>query len=283
MSGPTTTDASEPILASWKISDVLHHYPALLDTLVALDPAFGALRNPLRRRVQSRLVTVAQAAAIAGMEPTALVHALNAAVGLAEPAAAPQSAAPASPAAPPAWVGTATVAVEFDARPLLARGEEPFSAIMQAAGPVPEGQILRVYAPFDPIPLYDVFARRGFTGWARQIGPDDWEVSFLNEGRPAHAPHAAAAPPAASAWETPTAEVTIDVSELVPPEPMIKILQTLEELPPGGTLRVHHVRRPIHLYPRLDELGCRHETREPEPGKVEVLIQKPAAAPETGA
>jgi hypothetical protein len=70
--------------------------------------------------------------------------------------------------------------------------------------------------------------------------------------------------------------VTIDVSELVPPEPMIKILEALEMLPAGGRLLVRHLRRPMHLYPRLDEMGCRHETRELAPGRVEVLIQKPA-------
>lgn len=69
-------------------------------------------------------------------------------------------------------------------------------------------------------------------------------------------------------------EVTIDVSELVPPEPMIKILRALEELPDGGRLLVHHVRRPMHLYDQLDEMGYAHLTREPEPGRVEILIQK---------
>jgi hypothetical protein len=50
---------STPIEAGWKISQVLETYPALLDTLVELTPAFSKLRNPIMRRVQSRLVTVA--------------------------------------------------------------------------------------------------------------------------------------------------------------------------------------------------------------------------------
>jgi uncharacterized protein (DUF2249 family) len=80
-------------------------------------------------------------------------------------------------------------------------------------------------------------------------------------------------------WESmATAEVTIDVSELVPPEPMMKILGTLEGMPDGTTLLVHHVRRPMHLYPQLDDLGYRHNTREVETGQVEVLIHKPLAA-----
>jgi hypothetical protein len=55
---------------------------------------------------------------------------------------------------------------------------------------------------------------------------------------------------------------------------MIKILETLETLPVDARLLVHHVRRPIHLYDRLDEIGYAHETRDLGPGKIEVLIQK---------
>ncbi|MBI3965523.1 MAG: DUF2249 domain-containing protein, partial [Chloroflexi bacterium] len=65
-----------------------------------------------------------------------------------------------------------------------------------------------------------------------------------------------------------------DVSELVPPEPMIRILEALEQLAPGETLLVYHVRRPIYLYPRLEELGCTHETWEIGPNRVELLIRK---------
>lgn len=69
----------------------------------------------------------------------------------------------------------------------------------------------------------------------------------------------------------------IDVSQLPPPLPMVRILETLRELGPGETLLVHHTRRPIHLYPKLEALGCTHETSEPEPGKIEVRITNPAA------
>jgi hypothetical protein len=56
---------------------------------------------------------------------------------------------------------------------------------------------------------------------------------------------------------------------------MVKILQTLETLPEDSRLLVHHVRRPIHLYDRLDEMGYAYDTRDIAPGKVQVMIQKP--------
>ncbi len=81
--------------------------------------------------------------------------------------------------------------------------------------------------------------------------------------------------------ETPTEEPpesvarSIDVSHLPPPLPMVRILETLRHLGPGETLLVNHTRRPIHLYPKLDALGCTHETTETVPGKIQVRITNP--------
>lgn len=52
--------------------------------------------------------------------------------------------------------------VELDVRPILAMGEEPFDTIMAAADEIERGGGLRVTAPFEPQPLYEVMARRGF-------------------------------------------------------------------------------------------------------------------------
>src|SRR4051794_7536933 len=62
---------------------------------------------------------------------------------------------------------------------------------------------------------------------------------------------------------------SIAVSHLPPPLPMVRILETLRDLGPGETLVVNHTRRPIHLYPKLDALGCTHETTEVAQGKIQ--------------
>jgi uncharacterized protein (DUF2249 family) len=301
-----STTREEPILASWTIHEVLARYPQLLDTLVQLNPAFAKLRNPLLRRVQSRLVTVAQAAQIAQLEPARLVQMLNAAAAgsadtslLSEGEPPVESAIPlaAETAPPPEAFANARVAATVDARPLIARGEEPFRAIMAAASQVPVGEVLALRNSFEPLPLYDVLGKRGFVHQAQQLGPDDWEVRFLRvapssgaaagQASPEAAPPAPLAPagtdatPPTEAWEAPSAVVTVDVSDLVPPEPMVRILETLEQLAPGSTLLVHHVRRPVYLYPRLDALGYRHETRDLGPGQVEILIHKPVGGAES--
>ena len=44
----------------------------------------------------------------------------------------------------------------------------------------------------------------------------------------------------------------------------------------ADALVVLHERRPVFLYPQLDERGFTHRTEEPEPGVVRIVIQRPA-------
>lgn len=269
--------------STWKISDVLRAYPSLLDVLINTTPAFSRLRNPALRRVQSRLVTVEQAARIAGISADALVQRLNSAIGADEVDKAPGDidvVRERNTDRRPAWIDGTPLALELDVRGFQERGEEPFGAIMAAARETPAGEMFLLRNTFEPVPLYDVLGMRGFEHWARQDGPDEWCTWFLNTGEPratnaTTARQPVAHEPVAARWDRPDAVVSIDVSDLVPPEPMIKILETLESLPEGAALLVHHLRRPMHLYPQLDAMGYQHATREIEPGRVEVLIEKP--------
>jgi uncharacterized protein (DUF2249 family) len=249
LAAPRITDEDDVILASWTLHDVLRRYPQLLEVLIGLTPAFGKLRNPVLRRVQTRLVTVTQAAQIAGLEPAAVVRTLNTAAGQVTPPEAGADAPElhdtpesvdftATPAAAP-------VAVDLDVRPFLARGEEPFRAIMMAVRDIPVGQALRLHVGFEPLPLYDLLAKRGFRHTDQQLGPEDWEITFLRlapgmagGGAEGIEPAVEASPPTAAQTPPNTlpegidATVQIDVSDLVPPEPMVRILEALEQLAP---------------------------------------------------
>jgi len=268
--------SAEPIQANWKISDVLKHYPELLETIVGLSPAFSRLHNPVLRRVQARLVTVEQAAQIAGINASDMTAQLNRAAGIDAEAAGHARVATLHPLeAEPEWARTAPLGVDLDVRPLHERGEEPFGAIMEVVRKVAPGEILRLRNSFEPAPLYDVLRMRGFEHVTRQRADDDWEILFFNAGGKA-AKHSIPqqAEPRGNGWVS-DETITIDVSELVPPEPMMRILSALEEMTPGKTLLVHHVRRPMFLYPQLDDLGYLHETRELGPSEIEILIHKP--------
>ena len=63
--------------------------------------------------------------------------------------------------APVAATG-ATRARELDARPLLARGVDPFAEIMKAAGGLAPDEALHLIVGFEPKPLYLILGERGF-------------------------------------------------------------------------------------------------------------------------
>lgn len=56
----------------------------------------------------------------------------------------------------------------------------------------------------------------------------------------------------------------LDNRGLSPPEPMIRILTALESLESGGSILARMDRRPMFLFPELDERGCAY-TCDPDP------------------
>lgn len=84
---------------------------------------------------------------------------------------------------PEEWtIDITSTARVVDARPTLAAGGEPFAEIMDAAAQVGEGEVLVVYAPFEPVPLEGVLGEQGFTYVADQLESGDWRVIFQPQG-----------------------------------------------------------------------------------------------------
>ena len=152
--------------------------------------------------------------------------------------------------------------MDVDVRDDIRAGREPFARIMAAVKALDPGEALVLRAPFEPHPLYAVLGAQGFTHWTECLAADDWRVWF----------YAAAGSQAAG-----ESADTLDVRGLPPPEPMVRVLERLDRLAPGGTLTVLHERRPMFLYPQLDDQGFTHVTDEPEPGLVRIVIRRPPA------
>lgn len=162
-----------------------------------------------------------------------------------------------------------TTQVHLDVREDIRRGQEPFARIMAAVKALADDQALVLRAPFEPIPLYDVLGKRGFTHWTERRASDDWSVCFYRDAAARGKPTAAPATPAPR-------RVVLDVRGLEPPQPMVRVLEEIDRLGPGAELEVRHDRRPVFLYPQLDERGFAHETDEPERGLVRILIRRAA-------
>ncbi|MDE1942764.1 MAG: DUF2249 domain-containing protein [Betaproteobacteria bacterium] len=69
-----------------------------------------------------------------------------------------------------------------------------------------------------------------------------------------------------------TVDLTLDVRDLEPPEPLEKVLEALCVLEPGQRIRMIHHREPHPLYPILQREGFRHDTHFTDDGIFEILI-----------
>lgn len=249
-----------PFTLHTKVADALAARPELREILPAFHPAFARLNHPMLGKILPRLVTLEQAAHVAGVEPDALLEVCNL-------PGAPTHRGPELPRrmdpAPP-WPADAPI-VEVDAVPVIEAGGEPFAAIMDALRAVPVGGVARVRAPFEPSPLLALLGKRG---WIAHV---TWEgdVCLASFWRPP-----AADAPTAQAVELDARlrDGVLDVTDLAPPEPMRLVLAALDagHLP----LTVRHHREPALLFPKLQERGLVWQVT-PTDGAVMIEIHRP--------
>jgi len=139
---------------------------------------------------------------------------------------------------------------ELDVRPLLQAGVEPFVEIMTAVDGLGPGQGLRLLAPFKPQPLFSVMERKGYLYELSELEGGDFEVRFFPKK-----PEVLASENADDADSWPDPMVELDLTDLDPPQPMVKILQALESMPEGTVLFAVLSREPVFLFPELVKRG----------------------------
>ncbi|HEY9899154.1 MAG TPA: DUF1858 domain-containing protein [Pantanalinema sp.] len=68
--------------------------------------------------------------------------------------------------------------------------------------------------------------------------------------------------------------IRLDNRGLEPPEPMVRILAVVQQLAQGQRLEAHNERRPMLLYPKLEELGFSHETVDLPEGGILLTVRR---------
>ena len=260
------------ISAEMTVARLLDEHPELLPVLTRYHAHFAQLRDQGFHQLMAARETLSDAARIAGMPVDDLLAALrNAAADEAPQAAAgppatttfETGASESRPHLPP------SLEVHLDVRDDIRRGQEPLARIMAMVKQLTPSQVLVLRAPFEPAPLYAVLGRKGYTHWTERRSADDWCVWFRRAGVGGGSGEA----PVPMSGPLTDRPFVIDVRGLEPPEPMVRILEAVERLKAGETLEVLHERRPLFLYPQLDERGFVHETDEPEAGVIRIVIR----------
>ncbi|HEV2391492.1 MAG TPA: DUF2249 domain-containing protein [Verrucomicrobiae bacterium] len=159
--------------------------------------------------------------------------------------------------------------VTLDVRDDIRCGREPFSKIMKAAAAMQADESLLLIAPFEPVPLFRVLEKQGFVHDGQATESGDWEIRFTRQSGATPTEAALASSPVRQSngiAPAPAQIVEVDARGLEPPQPMIKILEALVALPAGAELRARTERRPMHLYPHLEERGFTAATEEQSDG-----------------
>jgi len=165
----------------------------------------------------------------------------------------------------------------LDVREELRRGGEPLPRIMETVQQLAPGQSLRLLATFEPLPLYAVLGRKGFGHQATHHGVDDWEVLFTPGSTDPQAAKSKKTqkPTTISPDDWPAPSAFLDNRGLEPPEPMVRILDSLEHLAPGEVLEAINEREPVFLYPELEARGATIHT-DKHGDSVHLLIRRGA-------
>lgn len=181
------------ITGNTKVKDVLaYDEDKMIRTLMWLAPEFERLQYPKLRRAMAGRVSVSQAARIARVPLTEILYALNLAIGVDEAELAAElrlfqsddftyrdTNPPIKPIEIAKIKDDAHNVIFLDLLKYADDRQDPMPAIIKGLVRLKDDGVLLLRHPFDPIPLRDMFARRGFESWAEERKPGTWHIYFF--------------------------------------------------------------------------------------------------------
>ncbi len=244
-----------------KISKLLAQYPQAIDVLIKVSPHFRKLKNPILRKALAGRVNVEQAARIANVDVDVLLFKLNNSINKFS-----EEINSINKDDERTVVGDDEMeqnnidkkkVITFDVRPIISGGKDPLKFILAKVDELKDDEILLIINSFEPIPLYTVLGRKGYAHKTEKEN-DVFRIYFYKDKILSTAEDETKSH---SNDEINIADfeniIEIDVRDLEPPEPMVKVLETLSKLDDKTALLMHHHREPLMLYPKLEERGYR--------------------------
>lgn len=159
-----------------KVAELLKDHPELEDFLVGAVLPFAKLRNPVLRKTVARVATLRQAAAVGKVDLGWLINTLRRRVGDSEEFESAGETV--DPGPRPEWCDPENPNATLDIRKMLESGKQPIGTALAELRGLKSGEVLRVIAPFAPLPLIDKGSERGFDVWWHETASDRTEVFF---------------------------------------------------------------------------------------------------------
>lgn len=150
------------------ISALLEGHPDLQEAIVSRFPLLSFVNNPVLREKLARVVTLDQAATMAGVALPDLLAYLRKELG--EDAAAKPEPQGGEEKGLPTWYDPAKVVLSVDVTALLASGEHPLARVKKAVAQGLSGAIVELRSSFEPTPLITLFREEGLDVWCALAG-----------------------------------------------------------------------------------------------------------------
>ena len=161
-----------------KVLQLIEAYPQLEDVLIEYAPAFKKLKNPVLRKTVARIATLQQAAAVGNVKVEDLINCLRKNVGQDLYAG---SSLTEYTTKKPGWFNKALIESEFDAKKMLAAGEQPVNQVISDLNSMGKGKIYKLIAPFLPAPLIDKATSLKIRHWVEKTNDEEVNVYFYKD------------------------------------------------------------------------------------------------------
>jgi len=163
-----------------KIADLLNNYPNMKETLIAINPKFKKLNNPVLRRTLAKVASVKQAAIVGGMEPIDLVNRLRESIGQ-EPIKTKDSQESHQEDILPSWVSKNEPRGVMNANILLDEEKNPLAEAKKLLKELNSDEMIAIESDFKPEPLIEEFEKGGYRVYCKKINDNHYMTYIKKE------------------------------------------------------------------------------------------------------
>lgn len=259
-----------------KIAALLKHHPDALEAIVTLSADFKKLRNPILRRLMAGRTSIAMAAKIGGCKPEDFYNVLKP-FGFEADVSQHAESNDEEIRSVPQFIKNLDEkhVITLDVRSMLSGGTDPLKLIQQTIKPMQAGEVLKIVNTFEPTPLIKLLEKQGFGTYTDFVEDNLIETYFCKTAENVDVGEEVAA--VENDWDEKLKlhehnTQHIDVRHLEMPQPMMTILEGLENLPENYALFVQHKRIPVYLLSELKDRNFDYRIKTISDSEVHLLI-----------
>ncbi len=264
-----------------KISHLIKENPKAIDVIASINKNFKKLKNPVLRKLLAPRVTISDAARIGGTTVDVFFDALSKIGFEYQHIGSTDTETHSDVKEEKLWNIDKARIRELDVRPVIDAGNDPLKTILETVSKLKQDETLMIINSFEPVPLINHLKEKGYKAHVEIPEKGIVHTFFLKTDQGIIPDSKETNNTDMNEFELMTSQFgenikTIDVRQLEMPEPMVTILQEIENLPEGFALYVHHKRVPQFLLPELEKRDFNILSTEVDKNNVDLLIYKNA-------